>query len=962
MSASRQSLEKQLHSMADSLRGRYDPLQTVRFAGGVLLLKYLSDQSSALGQSLGADRALQLAIPAEAEWCRLESAPSPTALMRAVLAIESHPKNELLAGTLSSLGLPELASQPDLCGILVDMVSGIDLRKVAAEDMALTINSLLGWHGKAVGRRSGEHYTPSDVSLLMAELLAAEGGSTIYDPTCGTGSMLLAAYQQSVQSDASGARTELYGQEMNVATAALARVNLFLKGPLSAQVAHGDALLAPGLVDGQKVRQYDYIISNPPMGLKLSPSILDTMAHDEYGRFAYGPPGRTADFAFIQHIVASLNPTGRAVILVAPGVLLRSGKEGMIRKHLIEADLVEAVISLPAAVLSHTSVSPAILMLNKAKPASCQGRVLLVHAAAEYEHINRRNQVNETQRQRIVQVVRERSETPRFAVLATLEEIAANDHMLAPARYVDLVGLDNFLGGTAKLIPLAEMADVLLGARLGRSVGPEGSIPVIRGRDLANPGLTVDDLGRTDHPADKHRRSNYAQADDILVQRIGHSPATHLVEEELAGILIGDTVYIIRSHEQYRPLARYLAEFLSSDIGRALLAAQATGASVPTIVLRDLRRLKIPIPDRVVLDLIGDLHEVEQALLGQISEAREIRQRLFGIEDADQINTQLRHLGTEARILSASLVQADDLDFQVRNFYPFALAYAYRLLSAILDPPERYREQLRVAENILAFLGSVGLALAAHTGALSDNSNEKLTNEFLAASWQGGISPGHWRSVAHHAGELMRSNRQLAAVDSFAALWFRGSGRRQSDFGGHLKTLVEIKNDYKHDRGPRTPQEYEQGTQELKYLLAQCLEQLAFFVQHPIRLIQSMDRPWGEDEFILETLAHVGDHPGLRHEQVRLAEPLSRDKLYLELTDQEWVPLYPLVSVQHCPACRTPETYMIDRCDGPSNRVVLKSFERGHTLDTSGNHDEARQVGIDLERWLHIQFAAAGTR
>ena len=509
------------------------------------------------------------------------------------------------------------------------------------------------------------------------------------------------------------------------------------------------------------------------------------------------------------------------------------------------------------------------------------------------------------------------------------------------------------MGGDFEWLELGEVAEIFQGVRLGRQSGDAGVTPGIRGRDLSVAGLTVDDLAKVDVSSDLSNPV-YSEVGDILIQRIGQNPKVLLVEDDLKGVLIRDTVYVIRFREKDPSSARYLVEFLNSDVGQSLLSTSVGGAVIPTLRLTDLRRLRIPVPRKAVIELITELHEVEQTLLDRINRARDLRHRLFSIQDPEQVNPQLRNLGTEAQVLAASLIQVDDFDFQVRNFYPFSLAYAYRILSAIRVPAELYREQLRVAENILAFLGSVGLALAAHTQALSSPDKTNLTATYLEECWKGGISPGDWRSLGHRTGVILRPNRELAAADSFASLWFRGSGKRESKFAQATRVLVELKNDFKHDRGPKTPYEYEHAVERMDETLRECLEGLSFFVQHPTRLVEHMDLTWGTRQFEVETLVYVGDHPGLRQERLTLRVPLPEGKLYLELTDQEWAPLYPLISVQYCPRCGARATFVIDRWDGPGGRVVLKSFERGHTLD---NDEQAKGVGTDLKHWFRERFS-----
>lgn len=957
-------LESYLWEAMNRMRGFADTRDTMEYLLGLLLLKHLSDRSETAdtsGKTLVED---SVRLPKEARWSRIRSSSWPAGELADVIrALESHPESREIGRLLIAVDLPKLTEKPDLCREVIEIVSSIDLGPSTATDLANLNMQLLGSLADATGARSGEFYTPQNLSLLMAELLAPAAGSTIYDPACGTGSLLLAAYRQSMHGveGEDKPETQLLGQEINPQTAALARMNLLLQGfpqgSIQRSIAVGNTLTTPIFLEGGSVGQFDYVIANPPIGLRLSRSEVALLQSDKYNRFTHfiSDVPKVADYAFIQHIVESLSGRGRAVVLVGLRTLFVSGREGRIRRALVENDLVEAVITLSENLLPNTSASTAILILNKAKPENLWNKVLLVYANEEYESGDRKRRViGEQNRRRIVEVVRNQEEQHRFATVVPLGKIAANDYTLMPASYIDLIGICNFMGGNFRWMEIGKEADVFQGMRFKVR---DGVTPVIQGRDLSVDDLTLDDLTLVDVPSDLSDPV-YTEAGDILIQRIGQNPKVYLVEQELQGALVKDTVYVIRFHDKAPVITRYLVEFLNSDIGQALLSTGVGGAVVPTMRLTDLRRLRVPIPDKLAVDLVNDIHEVERVLLGRVDRTRSLRQRLFSIEDPDQVNPQLRNLSTEAQVLASSLVQADDLDFQVRNFYPLPLAYPYRLLSAIREPTKLYQEQLRVAENVLVFLGLVGLVFAAHSQALDDPSNVNLTTDSLASCWRGGISPGDWQEWGRQAGVLLRENREFAATNSFASLWFKGSSTKQSDFAEATKRLVELKNDFKHDRGPKEIPEFEQASQEMDRILRQCLKQLSFFVQYPIRLVGHMDRDWETDQAVLDTLVYVGDHPGLRQEQKRLADTLPENKLYLELTDQEWVSLYPLISVQYCPDCKFRETYFIDRWEGPGKRTVLKSFERGHTHD---GDDEARMIDRHLQHWLRIHLSATGT-
>lgn len=290
------------------------------------------------------------------------------------------------------------------------------------------------------------------------------------------------------------------------------------------------------------------------------------------------------------------------------------------------------------------------------------------------------------------------------------------------------------------------------------------------------------------------------------------------------------------------------------------------------------------------------------------------------------------------------------LELRIRTDFPLPIAIVYRAAAAIHEPEIRYKELLRVAENVLAFLATVGLSVAAHTGVLKNSDNAELTRSALMRCWVRGISPGHWQSLGQETGHFLRrmSPPVVPLIENIASLWYTRPDK-ESDFAAMTKRLVETKNDFKHDRGPTTPDEYAQANQALHGLLQRCLSRIAFVADYPLRLVEDVEVDWRTDDCRLDTLVYMGDHPVCRSETVTYPAALPAKKLYLTLTGHDWVSLYPLISVQYCPSCKTRETYMIDRWEGPSKPAVLRSFERGHTLR---NDATASTISTDFQFWM----------
>jgi type I restriction enzyme M protein len=957
MSTTTQQLTEYLWSAADKLSGYVSSQEAIESLTSLLFLRLLSikseQQDDANNLYTHTHDAELIIFPSEARWQAIQNSLYPCEAIRRAVDIVNSLNSGILENFLTHNRTQHLWGDTNFCHLLVDIVSNFNLNDTSLEAISIISDQLISAFAESRGVQGGEFFTPRDITNLLVELANPQPNDSVYDPACGTGGFLLAACSYARQKSKIKGNINILGRDVNNQTATIARVNAILHGLPTNSIRSGNSLLE-SLEDD--VNNFDIVLTNPPIGLRHDDTTLERLAHSHYSDFKYGPPTRIADLNFIQHALSRLNNQGRAVILTGLRPLFITGQEGDIRRRLIDSDIIEAVITLPSNTLPHTGAQSAILIFNKSKPDSRQGKILFIHAENEFEQtIKNRRVISENGLRKIVHVFRTGTIHRKFSALAMLHEIASNDYILIPAQYVGLDEVDVFLGSDVQFVELNQIATVLPGTKLGQL--KEGATPVIQGRDLTVPFLSVDDLTKKDIPQNLTKLS-FSQAGDILIQRIGQTPRALLVEENLAGVLVSDTVYIVRPNQNDWLRGRYLVEFLNSNAGQAKLSAYIRGAVIPTLSIAKFRNLKVPIPNQSIMELIRDLQDVEKTLSSRVEKTRSLRSQLFSIDNPDRFNQQLRSLSVEAQVLKQSVIQSDDINFQIRNYFPHVISFAYRSLDAIQNEAQLYKEQLRVAENILAFLGSIGLALAIGTHIIQELDPKSFTYQMLRDYWQGGISPGDWQDLASRVGAILRTNEQYAAVNSYTNLWFKGRGSKQSQFGRLIQNLVNRKNDFKHDRGPQTDYEYTEAVRVLGQDLKSCLQEMAFFVQHPIRLVQDADIDWRSNKSILSTLVYVGDHPGLRQEKITLGSPLPKDKLYLELKDELLLPLYPLISANYCTSCKTRETYFIDRWESSDGRTILKSFERGHTHN---NNEVARQIGVDMEYWLQNSLAVLST-
>jgi type I restriction enzyme M protein len=290
------------------------------------------------------------------------------------------------------------------------------------------------------GKSKGQFYTPAEVSRVMAAVLgiaqaATTPNTTVYDPTCGSGSLLLKV------ADAAATPVSVYGQEKDEVTSGLARMNMILHHNPGALIEHANTLAAPQLLDGGQLKTFDYVVANPPFSDKRWSTGLNPAA-DPYGRFGgdsgFGvPPDKQGDYAYLLHIVRSLKPTGRAACILPHGVLFRGNAEADIRRALVRRGLTLALIGLPANLFYGTGIPACIVVIDKAGAATRQG-IFMVDASQGYMKDGPKNRLRERDLHRIVDAVtRLDSSQPRYARLVSWGEIERNDCNLNLPRYID---------------------------------------------------------------------------------------------------------------------------------------------------------------------------------------------------------------------------------------------------------------------------------------------------------------------------------------------------------------------------------------------------------------------------------------------------------------------------------------------------------------------------------------------
>ncbi len=286
------------------------------------------------------------------------------------------------------------------------------------------------------GKKAGEFYTPTSVSTLLAKLAGPKAGNAIVDPACGSGSLLIRAAEE-----VGGENYALFGQELNGSTWALAKMNMFLHSRNAARIEWCDTLNSPTLVQGDELMTFDVVVANPPFSLDKWGQ--ENAATDPYKRFWRGiPPKSKGDYAFISHMVEVAKPgSGRVAVVVPHGVLFRGAAEGNIRRHLIEENLLDAVIGLPANLFTTTGIPVAILVFDRSRERggvnADRTDVLFIDASREFAPNRNQNALEDSHIAKILDTFTHRHEIERYSHNASVDEIAENDFNLSIPRYVD---------------------------------------------------------------------------------------------------------------------------------------------------------------------------------------------------------------------------------------------------------------------------------------------------------------------------------------------------------------------------------------------------------------------------------------------------------------------------------------------------------------------------------------------
>ena len=365
-------------------------------------------------------------------------------IQKAIREIESA-NQEYLAGIFGDVQWSNKEKLSDELLInLIEHFSQYNLsnRSVSADILGEAYEYLIKHFADLTNKKAGEFYTPRSVIHLMGKILDPKENESIYDPACGTGGMLIESLEHLKKSKFNPKTLKIYGQESNLTTSAIARINLFLHDAEDFHIVKGDTLRNPGFFEADSLKTFDCVIANPPFSLDDWGS--ENWANDPFGRNIAGvPPKGNGDMAWVQHMIKSMNNNGRMAVVLPNGVLYRKGSEAKIRKSLLNQDLLETVIGLGPNIFYGTQLSPCMLIFKKNKEKSKKKKVFFIDASNQIRIGRAQNYLELNHIKKIYEQYCAYEDFENYTKLVTINDIKENDYNLHIPLYVERIVKNN---------------------------------------------------------------------------------------------------------------------------------------------------------------------------------------------------------------------------------------------------------------------------------------------------------------------------------------------------------------------------------------------------------------------------------------------------------------------------------------------------------------------------------------
>ena len=507
-----------------------------------------------------------LFVPECSRWLKLLDLKYDIAskLNKAIKEIEKH--NHSLEGVFSVLEIQKLTDKNIRHLLLYFSKYRFRNQDFESPDLiGTTFEHFIQEAAEFEGKLGGEYATPIELSRLMVSLLKPTSDMTIYDPTSGMGGILTQARKYLLEKGYKINKNSFYGQELNDSSWAMSKINMVMHGVLDADIRNGDTLINPQHISNGKLMSFDRVIASPPFSLQYWKEQVD---NDPYGRYPYGtPPKTSADFAFIQHMIASLNSQGKMAVVVNQGVLFRSSaSEKNIRKGIIEDDLIEAIIELPSSLFFSTSIPSIIIIINKNKGRERKNKILFIGAEEEYENTLFRNKLRESDIEKIVSIYENLKKDDILSEYITLDQIKNNDFnfssIIKEIKWIHKISL---IDGNFKKFKLYNLSDI--------SKDIKKLKPILEGNNSDN-DIFIPSVGKSEVVATREE--------------------TKLKDHNLFRVSLNDT--IVRS--------KYLTIFFKSKVGRLCIESRLSQGTIAHLNLSSIGLIKVYVPSLLEQDKI----------------------------------------------------------------------------------------------------------------------------------------------------------------------------------------------------------------------------------------------------------------------------------------------------------------------------------------------------------------------
>ncbi|HCE1906504.1 TPA: N-6 DNA methylase [Vibrio parahaemolyticus] len=599
-----QQLESFLWETAYNLRGNMDTSDFKNYFMCIVILKHVSDVFEEeyrrvierhLTKGKTQAEAVQLAedereyvgtfyIPQNARWSFLLGLKYNIGeeLNRVTRVIEKY--NPLLEDVLVTVDFNNKRKLTNT--MLTDLLSQISKYHLLNENferpdlLGAAFTCLVKRFADKAGKKGGEFFTPSEVGRLMVALLKPQVGMSIYDPTSGSGGMLLQSCNYLKEKGENSTNLSLFGQEVSLNTWAICKMNMFLHGVQSADIRNGDTLLNPMHTKCGELLTFDRVIANPPYSVKGYD--VDAFRHDNYHRFDYGiPPQNSADLAFLQHMIASLNQKGKAAVILPNGPLFRGSSEKHIREGMLRDDLIEAVVSLPPGLFYGTGIPTSIVIINKNKERQRKHKVLFVDASQDFFSKRQMNVLREQDIHQVVFSFEQFESVGTFCKVVSVNEILSKDANLNTKQYVNNS-------------PVIREINSLLSHHEGFERIPLSNKKLVKSVSVV---MVEDEL---DEPNTIYFRRVKPESGGVLLNLKG--------QRVIKGKFIQVSFY------KEKLLSGYAKLFFESQLGVKMLSQIPTGTNIQSLSASSIRSLNIPIPKpEVQLEVIKVASKLEIA-------------------------------------------------------------------------------------------------------------------------------------------------------------------------------------------------------------------------------------------------------------------------------------------------------------------------------------------------------------